>query len=86
MRCGIYLTNKQIEEVELKKRLKKINFRGPDYLGFKKIKNLSGHLRLSILDLDKRSNQPMVINGNLIVYNGEIYNYIELKEELKKMD
>jgi asparagine synthase (glutamine-hydrolysing) len=44
-----------------------------------------GHLRLSIIDLQKKSNQPMVdISGRYIVsYNGEIVNYKEIKKELK---
>ncbi|MBY0403094.1 MAG: asparagine synthase (glutamine-hydrolyzing), partial [Cyanobacteria bacterium] len=43
-----------------------------------------GHLRLSILDLDARSDQPMVDpqSGRVITFNGEIYNYLELKHEL----
>ena len=44
-----------------------------------------GHLRLSILDLDDRSNQPMERDGTYIVYNGEIYNFLSLKEELLKL-
>ena len=43
-----------------------------------------GHARLSIIDLDERANQPMTsANGQyVIVFNGEIYNYKELKREL----
>lgn len=46
-----------------------------------------GHNRLSILDLSNDSNQPMVNldNGDWIVYNGEVYNYLELKEILVKV-
>jgi asparagine synthase (glutamine-hydrolysing) len=40
------------------------------------------HQRLSIIDLDPRSNQPMVKNGLVIVFNGEIYNYRELKDQV----
>jgi len=43
-----------------------------------------GHKRLSIIDLSAQGHQPMQgIDGSWIVFNGEIYNYIELKEELK---
>lgn len=43
-----------------------------------------GHRRLSILDLSANGHQPMAYKDKLwIVYNGEIYNYIELREELK---
>ncbi len=43
-----------------------------------------GHLRLSILDLADRSLQPMrnPANGQILVFNGEIYNYLELKQDL----
>lgn len=41
-----------------------------------------GHVRLSIIDLDARSNQPFKYNDNIfIVFNGEIYNYKELKKQ-----
>ena len=40
------------------------------------------HSRLSIIDLNKRSNQPFVQDGNILIYNGEIYNYVELRKKL----
>ncbi len=45
-----------------------------------------GHKRLSIFDLSSAGHQPMLCNvtGNVIVFNGEIYNWIEIKEELLK--
>ena len=42
------------------------------------------HSRLSIIDLDERSNQPFSFNDATLVFNGEIYNYIEIRQELKK--
>jgi len=42
------------------------------------------HQRLSIIDLDARSDQPFVKNGLVIVFNGEIYNYKDLKGQLLK--
>jgi asparagine synthase (glutamine-hydrolysing) len=52
--------------------------KGPPFVGF-------GHRRLSIIDLSEAGRQPMSYNeGNLVVvYNGELYNYIELRNELK---
>src|SRR5689334_17982732 len=45
------------------------------------------HRRLSIIDLSKSGKQPMVSNsGNCISFNGEIYNYIELKNRYLKND
>ena len=64
-------------------KLKTIEFRGPDYTGFIQRNKLSfGHLRLSILDLEERSNQPMVYDNYTLVFNGEIYNFSEIKKEL----
>ena len=45
------------------------------------------HCRLSIVDLSKNANQPMICDNNryILSYNGEIYNYLELKDLLKKV-
>jgi len=44
-----------------------------------------GHRRLSIIDLSSDGHQPSVFENLYLVYNGEIYNYIELREELKEL-
>jgi asparagine synthase (glutamine-hydrolysing) len=81
--CGIYVTNIPFAEEEVQTKLASIQFRGPDYTGIQKIGDLTfGHLRLAILDLDVRSNQPMQFEELTIVFNGEIYNYSEIKIEL----
>jgi len=74
---------------DIEKRISKMNdsikHRGPDACGYKIVNgNLAfGHRRLSIIDLDTRANQPMVSNcGNILVYNGEIYNYKEIKSKI----
>lgn len=63
--------------------------RGPDFCGiFQDKKCLLGHNRLSIVDLDERSNQPMLSTNNRysIVFNGEIYNFKKIKNDLKKFN
>ena len=66
--CGIYTSNIVFNEKEVKTKLGSINFRGPDYMGIFQENGLSyGHLRLSILDLDERSNQPMSLDDYIIV-------------------
>ena len=57
--------------------------RGPDYSNFVKYKNCFFlHNRLKIIDLSSNANQPFEDNnGNLIIFNGEIYNYLELKKK-----
>ncbi|MEQ9311043.1 MAG: asparagine synthase (glutamine-hydrolyzing) [Cytophagales bacterium] len=90
--CGItgilhHDKDRPIENEILKKMTDSIKHRGPDDEGYFINRNLGlGHRRLSIIDLND-GNQPMhAKESNLvIVYNGEIYNYIELREELKKL-
>ena len=43
------------------------------------------HSRLSIIDLDNRSNQPFKYEKYIIVYNGEIYNFIEIRKNLLRL-
>ena len=67
--------------------LKKINnvtsHRGPDSSNiFVKNNCFLGHRRLSIIDLYDRSNQPFKFKNKTITYNGEIFNYIEIKNKL----
>tara|TARA_R110000751_G_scaffold210384_1_gene314113 strand:+ start:26094 stop:27917 length:1824 start_codon:yes stop_codon:yes gene_type:complete len=81
--CGIYITNIPFSTDEVNEKLRSIKYRGPDNTGILRDKTITlGHLRLSILDLDPRSDQPMVFEGLTITYNGEIYNFLELKDEL----
>lgn len=63
----------------------KLIHRGPDAEGQWADEHVAlGHRRLSIIDLDAKSNQPMFSHDGkyIITFNGEIYNYIELKREL----
>lgn len=73
--CGIYLTNQYFSEQTIRKKLDSMDSRGPDYQGYVEVNTLKlGHNRLSIIDLDHRSHQPMQIQGYSLVFNGEIYN------------
>jgi asparagine synthase (glutamine-hydrolysing) len=68
------------------KEFKKINQRGPDNTKKVKIKNYTAMFhRLSIIDLKMRSNQPMFSSCKryLLTFNGEIYNFIELRKYLQ---
>ena len=81
--CGIYVSNIISKADKLKQKLDKISHRGPDFTGiFRKDELRFGHTRLSILDLDERSNQPFTFEYLTLVYNGEIYNFKEVKETL----
>ncbi|MDP2696311.1 MAG: asparagine synthase (glutamine-hydrolyzing) [bacterium] len=60
-----------------------IAHRGPDDDGFYQKDNVAlAHRRLSILDLSQDGHQPMNVGSFWITFNGEIYNYIELRKEL----
>lgn len=84
--CGIYLTNIPFSEAEVKSKLETIQFRGPDYLGIERRADLTfGHLRLSIIDLNARAHQPMAFEEFVIVFNGEIYNFHELRNNLENL-
>lgn len=81
--CGIYITNLDLKKDSILNKINKIKFRGPDNTGYTKIGKISvAHLRLSIIDLDKRSNQPFYYDGLYLTYNGEVYNYKEIRSEL----
>lgn len=65
--------------------LKYLHHRGPDSKGTYEDNNIAlGFQRLSIQDISKKGNQPMISQNQnyLIVYNGEIYNFLELKKKL----
>ena len=86
--CGILglvtLGNSQETKEKFLNALSLLAHRGPDFVSFVQDKNIFlGHTRLSIIDLDDRSNQPMCYQDKyILVFNGEIYNYKELREEL----
>lgn len=87
--CGIaaLISNKYVQCSLIEDMLKSIVHRGPDDSGVKicvEGKVILGHRRLSIIDLSQCGHQPMeYLNGRYtITYNGEIYNYIEIKNTL----
>ena len=73
-------------ESVLSRMLQSIAHRGPDARGVHLEGGLAlGHNRLAIIDLSEEGNQPMFRDGLGIVFNGEIYNYIEIREELQRL-
>jgi asparagine synthase (glutamine-hydrolysing) len=89
--CGIVgqinFDGSQVCPVLLKKMTDVISHRGPDGEGHWIEGNIGlGHRRLSIIDLSPAGNQPMVSTDQRFVlsYNGEIYNFMELREQLEK--
>jgi asparagine synthase (glutamine-hydrolysing) len=87
--AGIIQSNPSLfNQQHLKKMTDALVHRGPDGEGLWQNDAgsvLLGHRRLSIIDLSNAGHQPMHYQSRYtIIHNGEIYNYIELKEELKK--
>lgn len=89
--CGVAgaLSSKKICPSIMVGMLSKITHRGPDFQNYLSLfddKVWLGHTRLSIIDLSDVANQPMPYDNNnlFLTFNGEIYNYIELRNELIK--
>ena len=87
--CGIngIIFKKNILEFEKISQMNSmLEHRGPDFSGTLSHNNiLLGHTRLSILDTSAKGAQPMSNDGRYwIIYNGEVYNYLELKDQLIK--
>lgn len=83
--CGIFGFNWKDENL-LQQMSRRLSHRGPDDSGSYLEDNISlGHRRLSIIDLSDKGHQPMVDeSGNfVIIFNGEVYNYQELRLELE---
>jgi asparagine synthase (glutamine-hydrolysing) len=73
----------------IQKTLNNLHHRGPDFKGQYYNRDDSSnniyllHARLNIIDIDQRSNQPFCIGPFVLIFNGEIYNYLEIKALLK---
>ena len=86
--CGvaaIFSKEKNLDN-QILKIINKISHRGPDDSGYNVFDNLAlGSCRLSIFDISKSGRMPMTdaTNRYVIVYNGEIYNFPELKKQFK---
>ncbi len=94
--CGIagYIGWQHIPEERIEKTLTLMKRRGPDVQSYSVVEgsnDMEGtprvlflHSRLSIIDLSSAANQPFTDGSSHLVFNGELYNYVELREELKK--
>ena len=80
--CGINGFNFKDDSL-INKMMSFTKNRGPDFSDYFSNKHITlGHDRLSILDLNDRSNQPFSFKQFTLSFNGEIYNYINLRKEL----
>lgn len=85
--CGIVnLDTNIVSQQPVEVMMRRMKHRGPDDEGIFLEGNIGlGFVRLSIIDLSSGGHQPMVSYDNryVIVFNGEIYNYIEIRKELE---
>lgn len=89
--CGIsgIITSNNIADYNFQSTLNLMKKRGPDFQNYTigKFGNKSFallHSRLAIIDLQSSANQPFIDKDYYLIFNGEIYNYIELRKKLKK--
>lgn len=89
--CGIagYIEKRPVSSIETIRAMTNSQaYRGPDAEGFYfnsmgESTVALGHRRLSILDMADHANQPMEFENLVIVYNGEVYNYADIRNELQ---
>lgn len=92
--CGIagYAGPEPLSEERIGRALELMRHRGPDDAAWRSFQTPEGrhvsllHRRLSIIDLDRRSNQPFKAGSLWLATNGELYNYLELRARLDERD
>ena len=90
--CGIsgYYGKKIINLKTVNSTIELMKNRGPNFSNYYQNNFENGlsiyllHTRLSIIDLSKKSNQPFIDDNYILIFNGEIYNFIELRKSLEK--
>jgi asparagine synthase (glutamine-hydrolysing) len=90
--CGIagYAGPRPLGAERVQRALARLRHRGPDHAAHRSFTTPDGrhvsllHTRLSIIDLDERSHQPLRAGTRWLAYNGELYNYLELRERLAR--
>lgn len=88
--CGIagYVGHAELPEDRILECILRMRRRGPDHQAAQRFRTADGrsvyllHSRLSIIDLDPRAHQPFSRGPVTAIYNGELYNYIEVRESL----
>lgn len=89
--CGIagYIGKKPLDNGRIQETLNTMKNRGPDHQDYASWESAGNqisflHSRLSIIDLDARSNQPFRLEHVTLAFNGEIYNYLEIRKTLEE--
>lgn len=85
--CGVIGSVGKVDLHVFEGALHRLSHRGPDGFGIWQSEDSCvtlGHRRLAVIDTSEAGKQPMTDDNLIITYNGEIYNYIELRDELIK--
>jgi asparagine synthase (glutamine-hydrolysing) len=90
--CGIagYVGPKPLARERVEEALRVLRHRGPDHSASRSFVTADGryatlmYVRLSIIDLDPRANQPLRSGSRWLVNNGELYNYLEVRRRLER--
>ena len=87
--CGVagFIGTETISDDRVQVALHAMRNRGPDHKDWVEFHNENHHVyllhsRLNIIDLHEQANQPFVLDNHVLLFNGEIYNYKELREQL----
>ena len=89
--CGLLTIYHKTKCIDLQRSLKALDtmeHRGPDGRGYQTYLDgrlFMGHRRLSIIDKSENAAQPYVSSNNCLVFNGEIYNYLELNKHFRSL-
>lgn len=86
--CGFTQPDAPVNRDRFEAMVDMVDYRGPDGRGsfYEDSVGLAlGHRRLAIVDLSPKAAQPFAYGDNLVICNGEIYNYIELRQQLQQL-
>jgi asparagine synthase (glutamine-hydrolysing) len=89
--CGIagFVGTRPVDDRAIQRTLERMRHRGPDDRTHRRFETPDGrwvellHGRLNIIDLDSRANQPFQAREHWLAYNGELYNYVEVRRRLE---
>ena len=90
--CGLagYIGTRELEQPVIERTLRLMHHRGPDHAAWSALRTATGRnayllsARLNIIDLNARADQPFRIGSKTMSYNGELYNYLEVRAELER--
>jgi asparagine synthase (glutamine-hydrolysing) len=91
--CGLagYIGTRELDSSVVERTLRLMHHRGPDHAAWRALRTATGRnayllsARLNIIDLNARADQPFQVASKTMSYNGELYNYLEVRSELERV-